>query len=309
MPNKPILKKIWPLNRITSHSEKLLSGLGGFLAILLVMFSSLHFLELQPAWGIVASMGASAVLLFAVPHGPLSQPWSVIGGHATSAFIGVSCALWIKDPVIAGSLAVGLSITAMYYLGCLHPPGGATALTAIIGGESIHSLGYQFVVTPVLINALAIVLLAVLFNNLFAWRRYPAKLQAAKSGASSAAMPLQHEDFLAALKSIDSFVDVHEEELKRIFQLANLHAKEHAILTADQIQLGKCYSNGCFGEDWSIRQIIDEQKESNPDKDWVIFRQIVGQAPKRSDCVTRQEFARWAAYEVKLENGAWVRVR
>lgn len=303
-----MLKSLLPWNRTASHSEKLLSGLGGFMAILLIMLTTLQVLELNHAWGIIASMGASAVLLFAVPHGPLSQPWPIIGGHGVSALIGISCALWIQDPLIAASLAVGLSISAMYYLNCLHPPGGATALSAVIGGEAVQQLGYQFVLTPVLLNALLILLVAMLFNNLFAWRRYPAFLQPSTKPAESEASSLQHEDFLAALKSIDSFVDVHEAELKRIFELANLHAQQHGSLSAEHIQLGHFYSNGCFGDAWSIRQIIDEQPDNRPEKDWVIFKQLAGQAPKRSDCVTRQEFARWAAYEVKPHPGGWARV-
>lgn len=307
-----MLKSLLPWNRTASHSEKLLSGLGGFMAILLIMLATLQVLELNSAWGIIASMGASAVLLFAVPHGPLSQPWPLIGGHGVSALIGISCALWIQDPLIAASLAVGLSITAMYYLNCLHPPGGATALSAVIGGEAVQQLGYQFVLTPVLLNALLILLVAILFNNLFAWRRYPAflqpKTQATTKPADAAASSLRHEDFLAALKSIDSFVDVHEAELKRIFELANLHAQQHNSLSAEHIHLGHFYSNGCFGDAWSIRQIIDEQPDSRPEKDWVIFKQLAGQAPKRSDCVTREEFARWAAYEVTPHQGGWARV-
>lgn len=121
-------------------------------------------------------MGASAVLLFAVPHGQLSQPWSVFGGHILSAIVGVTCARWIPNEMLAASTAVGAAIGVMYYLRCIHPPGGATALVAVIGGEGIHSLGYQFVITPILINVCVMLVVAVLYNYLFAWRRYPISL-------------------------------------------------------------------------------------------------------------------------------------
>ena len=292
-----------------SHSEKIISALGGFISIFAVILISQYFLGLEASWGIIASMGASAVLLFAVPNGPLSQPWSVFGGHMLAAFIGVSCALLINDTILAASIAVGLSIGAMYYLNCIHPPGGATALTAVIGGETIHQMGYQFLLTPILINILSLLIIAIIFNALFDWRRYPAFLQKntlkfqKKQGEHAS---ISHQDFLAALKEIDSFVDVNEDELRRIFDLVNLNAAKNHLTDCD-IQLGKVYSNGQVGKDWSMRQIIDESADDNPNKDFVIFRQIAGREKKRSDCLTRTEFALWAKYEMINQDGKWVR--
>jgi len=295
-------------NRPASHSEKIISAVGGFIAIFAVMIISERFLGLDASWGIIASMGASAVLLFAVPHGPLSQPWSVFGGHMSAAFIGVSSALLIQDPFIAASVAVGLTIAVMYYLNCIHPPGGATALTAVVGGETIHQMGYAFLITPVLLNVVSILFIAVLFNSLFHWRRYPAFLQKNLTAEKSniQAEIISHEDFLSALKEIDTFVDINENELRRIFELLNLNTHKIELKVHD-IQLGKVYSNGQVGKDWSMRQIIDESAHNHPNKDFVIFRQIAGQAKKRSDCVTREEFAHWAKYEMVQQDGKWVR--
>ena len=138
-----------------SHTEKLVSAFGAFLGIYLVFYTSTFFLRETSSYLIVASMGASAVLLFAVPHGPLSQPWSLIGGHLVSALIGVSCAKLIPDVFIAAPVAVGIAVGAMYYFHCIHPPGGATALSAVVGGYEVQQLGYQFIITPVLINVAA----------------------------------------------------------------------------------------------------------------------------------------------------------
>lgn len=162
----------------TSHLEKWLSSLGGLFGVLGVMLVSPALLA-APAASlslIVASMGATAVLLFAMPHGHMSQPWPVLGGHLVSAAIGVACARWLPDMQLAAALAVALAIGLMHYLRCLHPPGGATALTAVIGGDSIHALGFQFLATPVLANLAMILLIAVLFNYAFPWRRYPLAL-------------------------------------------------------------------------------------------------------------------------------------
>ncbi|MCW8956104.1 MAG: HPP family protein, partial [Gammaproteobacteria bacterium] len=165
-----------PTTNNTGHLEKWLSAIGGLLGIIAVVFISRHFLESDAVPWVVASMGASAVLLFAVPHGPMSQPWPVLGGHVVSAAIGAACAKWVPDILLAASLSVALAIGTMHYLRCIHPPGGATALTAVVGGESFHSLGFDYVLTPTLLNVSMILLIAVVFNYSFSWRRYPAFL-------------------------------------------------------------------------------------------------------------------------------------
>jgi CBS domain-containing membrane protein len=293
---------------MTSHTERVVSALGGFLAILLIFHVSLFFLGAADTLLIVPSMGASAVLLFAVPHGALSQPWNVLGGHVISAVIGVSCALLLPDPFIAASLAVGLAIGAMYYLRCIHPPGGATALAAVIGGEATWSLGYQFVLTPVLLNALVIVLVAVLFNYFFKWRRYPARLaergkQPVADVESPAVGPIRHEDLVVALSEIDSFIDVSENDLLRIYEIATGQAERRQLSPADIIT-GHYYSNEAFGAGWSVRQVVDTS--TAPDR--VVYKVVAGRDRHKSGTITRSEFAHWARQEVCPDGENWKRV-
>jgi CBS domain-containing membrane protein len=158
------------------HLEKWLSAAGGLAGLTGVMLISQAHLGSAGSVGLVASMGASAVLLFAVPHGPLSQPWPVFGGHLVSAIVGVACTRVIAEPALAAPVAVAAAIGAMHYLRCIHPPGGATALSAVIGGDTVHQLGFHFVLTPVLWNATVILLVALAFNYPFRWRRYPIAL-------------------------------------------------------------------------------------------------------------------------------------
>lgn len=206
-----------------SHAEKLISSVGGFLGILVTIFVTTWFTGAGSLVYIVPSMGATAVLLFAVPHGALAQPWNVLGGHLTSALIGVACAQWIPQISIAAAAAVGISVAAMYYLRCIHPPGGATALAAVIGGDSIQQLGYHYLLTPVLLNVAAILGVAVLFNALFQWRRYPAALMHTAKASPRPPLdyaPVDHADLVYALSQIDSFIDVTEDDLLKIYQLA-----------------------------------------------------------------------------------------
>ncbi len=210
-----------------SHGEKGISAAGGILGILAVLWINGAVMDHQGATMLVASMGASAVLLFAVPHGALSQPWPVIGGNLISAFIGVTCAQQIAEPYLAASMAVGMSILVMYYLRCLHPPGGATAMVAVLGGESVQQLGYDFLFTPVLANVVVLVVMAVLLNLPFRWRRYPvvfAQSIPEAEPAENEEVRIVHSDLVYALSQLDSFIDVSEEDLIRIYTLAVHHS-------------------------------------------------------------------------------------
>ncbi len=214
-----------------SHTEKIVSTVGGFVGIFCIFLISQWAVGANEAALIVASMGATTVLLFAVPHGPLSQPWSIIGGHILSAIVGISCAKYIPNTMLAASLAVGLAIGLTYYLRCIHPPGGATAISAVIGGEGVHQLGYQYILTPVLLNVIVILVVAVVFNYAFSWRRYPAFLHKPPVMPSRpvAHKPhIAHEDFVYALSEIDSFIDVDERDLLRIYDLATQKSKQHS---------------------------------------------------------------------------------
>ena len=295
-----------------SHTERLVSALGSTLVIACIFFISRAVLGPTATLLIVPSMGASAVLLFAVPHGALSQPWNVFGGHVLSAIIGVSCALLFSNEVIAASAAVGIAVGVMHYLRCIHPPGGATALAAVIGGEATHALGYQFVFTPVLINTLVMLAVAFAFNFVFPWRRYPAWL-ADRDRQTVAEVPrvserhIEHADLVAALGQIDSFIDVSENDLLRIYQLATGEADQRHLLPG-QIVLGHYYSSVERGDEWSVRQIVDESNSPDPEKDMVVYKVVAGAGPRRSSVVTRTEFARWATHELVRNANDWKRL-
>ncbi|HIP94276.1 MAG TPA: HPP family protein [Leucothrix sp.] len=220
---KKILHLLGVTEQQSSHAEKLISLLGGVISIYAIFLVTNQFLGVAEAVYIIPSMGASAVLLFAAPNVPFSQPWNVFGGHIISAIIGVACYQLIPDIHFAAAASVGFAIGAMYYTKCIHPPGGASALAAVIGSSAIHDLGYMYVITPVLINTVTILIIAVLFNALFSWRHYPAVLKKASEVTTtneSVYPPIKHEDFVYALSQIDSIVDINENDLQEIYAIA-----------------------------------------------------------------------------------------
>ncbi|SIT45525.1 CBS domain containing membrane protein [Paraburkholderia ribeironis] len=208
--------------------ERARSCLGALLGIAFTGGSM--YLLLGPAAKIpllVAPMGASAVLLFAVPASPLAQPWSIIGGNLVSATIGVTCASTIADPTLAAALAVALSICGMFALRCVHPPSGAVALTAVLGGPAIHALGYRFVLEPIAIQSAAL-LCAALVYHAATGHRYPHAGRPARSAGNAAddaaRAGFTRADLEAVLRRRGELLDIDPDDLESLLRETQLQA-------------------------------------------------------------------------------------
>ncbi|WP_180725187.1 HPP family protein [Paraburkholderia largidicola] len=206
--------------------ERMRSALGALIGIAFTG-GSMHLL-LGPNVNIpllVAPMGASAVLLFGVPASPLAQPWSIIGGNLVSATVGVACAMLISDPVAAAALAVGVAIAAMFALRCVHPPSGAVALTAVVGGPAIHALGFRFVLEPILIQSAALLGAALVYHAVTG-HRYPHAVRAAPSvpQAPASGNSITRADLEAVLNRRGELLDIDPEDLETLFRETQLQA-------------------------------------------------------------------------------------
>jgi CBS domain-containing membrane protein len=169
---------------------------------------------------IAAPLGASAVLAFVVPSSPMTQPWSIIGGHIISALVGLAVARFVSDVALAAGLSVGLAIGAMSLLRCLHPPGGGTALIPVIGGAAIQSAGLGFVLAPMALNAITLTAAAWLFHRLISGHSYPHRPLPAPPTPQ-----ITDADIDAALAAIDGPVDISRADLKGLVQLAVENAR------------------------------------------------------------------------------------
>lgn len=214
------LKSFQPHASPIPLAEKLRSGLAGGVAILLLAWT-LHLLP-QPVYPLLmlGSMAASAVLLFAAPHSPFSQPWNLIGGHSVSAIAGWVCSLWIPDPTLAAGVAVGAAIFLMYVLRCLHPPGAATALTLVLSNAQFSAMGWQWVGEIVIVNAGLMLLLALFINNVLPGRKYPVAFSSPIQPKPALSVIPQQADIEWALTQMDSVIDVSPEDLAEIYTLA-----------------------------------------------------------------------------------------
>lgn len=222
------LRTFLPMPIAASRRERIKSCAGALLGLFCTEWISRHLLAGFNPW-FVAPMGASAVLLFAVPSSPLAQPWSIIGGNLVAALVGVACAQWMPAPGLAAGVAVAVAIALMFQLRCIHPPSGAVAITAVFGGPAVRALGFGFVVMPVLVNSMLLLLLALVFNNL-ARRRYPHRPPEAAPGHGTADPPpaqragITRADLDQALAERGEFLDIEEDDLEAILIAAEQHA-------------------------------------------------------------------------------------
>lgn len=208
--------------------ERYKSCLGALLGLFVTEWISRHLMGGFNPW-FIAPMGASAVLLFAVPSSPLAQPWSIIGGNLVAATVGVTCAMLIPSQGLAAGVAVAVAIGLMFPLRCIHPPSGAVALTAVLGGPAVKALGFGFIVMPVAVNSMVLVLMALAFNNALR-RRYPHRpAETVPSHLTRDVPPSQRVGFTradldAVLAARGEFLDIEEDDLEAILVAAELRA-------------------------------------------------------------------------------------
>lgn len=221
-----------------SHRRILLSAGGAMLAVALVAFVSQLSLSGFDIPFMVASLGASSVLLFATPTSTLSSPWAFVGGHLVSAVIGITCAKLIPELPVAAAVAVSLSIVAMFYLRCLHPPGGAVALFAVLGGDSVQSLGYGLVLTPVLLNVLIMLVCAMLYWRLAGIKQHTASgddlgldhdWQRRDEEWLATEAPFSREDLTHAMSDMDTYLDISQHDLGEIYARAMQKSHQHSL--------------------------------------------------------------------------------
>lgn len=226
-----LLLRIVPASGLVDRYEKMRACAGALFGIVLTALCSYFILgkDINAAW-LIAPMGASSVLLFAVPASPLAQPWSIMGGNIIAAIIGVTCAKLVGEPILAAGLAASLAIGAMFTFRCIHPPSGAVALTAVLGGPAVHAMGYSFVLIPVALNSLLLLLTALFFNNATG-RRYPHIVQPdrgnkhnTKDVAPTERTGITPEDLDVVLARYNQVLDISRDDLESIMLQTEMQA-------------------------------------------------------------------------------------
>jgi len=226
---------IWmkPLLPGTHLLPRLLACLGAAIGITLTVVVCMQLpLSHADVPFIVAPIGASAVLVFAVPASPLAQPWPVVGGNILSTLVGVAVVKMIPDMAIAAGVAVGAAILVMSLFRCLHPPGGAAALTAVIGSQGVHASGFAFAFAPVGINSIALVSIAMFFHRMTG-HSYPhqAALTPSEINVLREAAGFHLDDIDKALDDLPDSIDISREDLDVLLSRAEIYAQERRAST------------------------------------------------------------------------------
>lgn len=203
--------------RMAARLEWLRGAIGGLIGIGLTALVCHRLLGGDPAmpW-LIAPMGASAVLLFAVPASPFSQPWPVLGGHLVSAAVAILLRGQLGDPALEIALAVGLAIAAMSLLGCLHPPAGGTAVLMVLSNPAIERAGWSFLIEPITLNIVLLVLAAAAFHRLTG-HSYPHRAPP-RAAAIKAPPPYEMADLEAVLDDWDEVLAVERDDLDTLIR-------------------------------------------------------------------------------------------
>lgn len=280
----------------------LFAGAGACIGLIFTEWVSRHMLGGLNPW-FIAPMGASAVLLFGVPSSPLAQPWSIVGGNLVAALIGITCARYVDNVALAAGLAAALAIAAMFALRCLHPPSGAVALTAVLGGPAVTAVGYRFAFYPVALNSAFLLLAALVFNNLVR-RRYPhvvthhANPHRTADMRPSERLGFNRADLDAALKSYKQVLDVNREDLEELFLLAELQAYRRRF---GDIRCGDLMS----------KDVITVQETASPGAVWGLLARhkikaapVVDAAGRLAGIVSLHDFI--VSHDERLPTAHWL---
>jgi len=260
-------------------TQRLKVALSAFVALFIVTWVSLQLADPAGSIVLLASMGASAVLLFGLPNSPLAKPWSFAAGHLISATVGLVCSHLFTDLALMAAVTIGIVLFVMYIFECMHPPGGATALVPVIASTD-QVLGYEFLLYPVALNVFVLLAIALLLQKL--WLKHGMQKPTQKydpvhlhqDASPLKRLGLQPEDLLSALNSFDTVVDISEQDLERLYHHAQLNAYQrksgeircHDIMSRDLITVGP---NSAVASAWqllrkhkiSILPVIDTEQQ------------------------------------------------
>jgi len=254
---------------------------------------------------LVAPIGASAVLLFAVPSSPLAQPWSVIGGNTISAFVGIAVVRVVADPMVGAGLAVSLAIATMSLMRCLHPPGGAAALLPVLGGAQVAAAGWLFALVPVGTCSVLLTVFAYIFHK-FSRHSYPhahipppTVSHATRDIPPATRIGFNAEDIDAALRDLGETFDIDRDDLGQILERVELHALErsHGYLRCADIMSRDIIKTAADAEpDGALAKLIEHDLQVLP---------VVDQDDRVLGCVSFRELMRSGRQVSELMSSAW----
>jgi CBS domain-containing membrane protein len=243
--------------------EKIKVSLAALITLFFVTFISQIVLEPYASAVLLASMGASAVIIFALPSSPLGKPWNFIVSHSLGCIVGFGITHLIGDLALMAGLSVAVILMLMYTLDCMHPPAAATALVPVIASQSGQVSYWIFV--AVALNVIIFLAASVLLNRVLLNRARinnkdpydPIHLH--KDHTPLQRLGIQPDDLRRAIHSFDTILDVNEADLERVYQQAQQHAYQRR-------------SGELLSRDIMSKDIISVSKETTLTNAWTLLR-------------------------------------
>ncbi|WP_366657274.1 HPP family protein [Fodinicurvata sp. EGI_FJ10296] len=264
------------------------AGLALVLCGLILIGADTVFRDGLDLW-LIAPLGASAFLIFAVPNSPLAQPWSVIVGNGASAGVAVTIILLDIPIEIAAGLAVAGAMVLMALCRALHPPGAAVALSAILAAPEVADLGYKFVLTPVLVDSAILVGLGIGYNRLTG-RKYPFR------------QPNPRNSHATADRAPDRRLGLGPEELSSILSHHNLSPNIGAedfgrVLAAAEKEAARRHFDGLTCSDVMSRDVVSVGRDAPLVQVADLFRRhrfktlpVLGEQDRLCGIITQNDF-------------------
>lgn len=276
-------------------------GIGAFIGIVIAGFCGQWLQQGATLPWLIAPMGASAVLIFAVPASPLAQPWPVLASTLLASGIAISCALWLGPTLLSSGLAVALTIVTMFLLRCVHPPAGAVALLLSLADGELLARGYALLWYPVLPNVLALLVAGLIYHRLSGYRYPHAAVEKPGTDIAPGLPPLLVRDLDDALAEYGEFLDVGRDDLVALFRLVAVNALHR--------QLGQVCCR-----DVMTRNPVAVEYGDYLDETWSLFQQfrfkaipVVDRARRVIGIVTREDILRRAGVDDPRRVGRRVR--
>lgn len=146
------------------------SGIKGLVALQILAWTT----TMVDSQVMLASFGASCIIIFTLPHASFSQPANVVGGYLIAAVISVVLLKLLPHAWWLPGIMLGIIIATMAVLRVTHPPAGAVPLLAFYDADNI---GFDFILFPCLSGSIMLVFIAIILHKMPPRpRQYPLRL-------------------------------------------------------------------------------------------------------------------------------------
>lgn len=253
-----------------------------------------------------APLGATAVLIFALPSSPLAQPWNCVVGNTVSALYALLL-VWALPSLSQTSLtalAVSGAIALMLLLRALHPPGGAVALLTVLASIHMQPQDWHLLIATALLSSV-LVLVGVLYHKACDRPYMQSPQQVDKTQRPATSLSLSEKDLQQLLQRFGQSYNLSPEDLGALLTAAEEEAIKRRL---SSIRCGSVMSSSLL----TIQAQTPLEEVAN-----LFHRHLIKSLPvvdEEGEMVGRVLRADlfdwlWQGHQAKLQQNLWQRLR